>query len=269
MGPATDIPDASGPRDVIVSASAGLPKKDFPLLVDAMAALPGWERQIILARSNGLEDVPDTVARAAAAADPAIQVRVNVAREEVLATMARAVAAIYTLVPDAQMGWPMSIIEAMLCGAIVIGPDRPEARELVGEHLRTYRSASDIADHVRDIAAGGPAVDVARAALVERAQRYREPAEVRRLHDTLRDELTAWRASRLGRPHRLRPAGVAAHSPTNRRVLLASLPWTGSACSADRAPGLAASTSTRARGPRAGARGEGSRPGLRAGRRWG
>jgi glycosyltransferase involved in cell wall biosynthesis len=91
------------------------------------------------------------------------------------------------------MGFPMSIVEAMLCGTIVIAPDRPEAHEIVGPELRTYRTVDDIVRHAREVAEGGPAVEAAREALRHRARRHRDPAELRRLHDLLRDGLTAWK----------------------------------------------------------------------------
>jgi glycosyltransferase involved in cell wall biosynthesis len=193
IGPDTVIPDVPKQPNFVMSVSAGLPKKQFPLLVDAFARLPEMERLIILARTNALLELPAEVAALAASRDPAIEVRVNAARTDALQSMARASAFVYTLDPKANMGFPMSIIEAMLCGTIVIAPDRPEAHAIVGEHLRTYRDVDDIVRHVRDVAAGGPAIEAARAALRERAKRHRDPVELRRLHDSLRDALTEWR----------------------------------------------------------------------------
>jgi glycosyltransferase involved in cell wall biosynthesis len=158
-----------------------------------MAGLPDADRMIILARSNGIEELPQDVLDLVASRDPAIDVQVDVPRSEALGHVARASVLIYTLSPDSVMGYPMSIIEAMLCGTIVIAPDRPEAHAIVGEHLRTYVTVDDIIGHVADVSAGGPDVAAARQALRHRAQRYRAQAERQRLHDELRDGLTAWR----------------------------------------------------------------------------
>jgi glycosyltransferase involved in cell wall biosynthesis len=193
LGDDTVIPTSPDTRRLVLSISAGLPKKDFPLLIEAMAGVPDADRMIILARSNGIEELPQDVLDLAAARDPAIDVQVNVPRSEALGHVARASVLIYTLSSDSVMGYPMSIIEAMLCGTIVIAPDRHEAHAIVGEHLRTYSTVDDIIGHVGDVAAGGPEVAAARQALRHRAQRHRDQAERQRLHDELRDGLTDWR----------------------------------------------------------------------------
>jgi glycosyltransferase involved in cell wall biosynthesis len=193
VGPRTVIPSSPATRDLVLSVSAGLPKKDIPLIVEAMARLPEYQRMIIVARTNGVLELPEQIQRLVAERDPRIQVLVNASRGDSLAAMARASVMLYTLRDDSLMGFPMSIIEAMLCGVIVIAPDRPEAHDIVGEHLRAYRAVDDIVGHVRAVAMGGAEVEEARAALRARAQRHRDPAQLRFLHDSLRDELTAWK----------------------------------------------------------------------------
>jgi hypothetical protein len=197
VGPGTAIPVSPDERRLIYSVSAGLPKKEFAFLVSAMAALPEFDRMIDLACTNGFEELPATVQRLAAEADSSIVVGVNVPRAEVLGHMARASVLLYTLNPQAVMGYPMSIVEAMLCGTIPIMPDRPESRAIVGPSARTFRDRAGIVRHVREVAEGGPAVHDERRRLVELAQRHRDPEELGRLHALLRDDLTAWRALRV------------------------------------------------------------------------
>ncbi len=193
VGAQTIIPESTSPRDLVLSVSAGLPKKDFPFLVDVMSELPEFERKIILARSNGVLDLPQEVVELAAARDPTIDVMVNVPRSQTIAEIARASVLVYTLAPTSTMGFPMSIVEAMLCGTIVIAPDRSEAHSIVGDELRTYHDGADIVRHVREVAKEGPRLEASREALRQRARRHREPAELQRLHDALRDGLTAWK----------------------------------------------------------------------------
>jgi glycosyltransferase involved in cell wall biosynthesis len=196
VNPTTVIPESPPERSLVLSVSAGLPKKDFPFLVGTFALLPEFERAIILGRSNGFEEVPGTVKNLAAEADPMIAVRVNVPRPVVLDEMARASVLVYTLEPGASFGYPMSIVEAMLCGTIPITPDVPQARSVVGPDVRTYRDAEDIVRHTREVAAGGAKIERERAELVTTAQRHRDPAALTLLHDLLRDRLTEWRVPR-------------------------------------------------------------------------
>ncbi|HUE08944.1 MAG TPA: glycosyltransferase [Acidimicrobiales bacterium] len=197
VGPGTHIPASPDPRTLILSVSAGVPKKEFAFLAEAMAALPEVDRMIVLARTNGFEELPAAVQRLAAEADPSIVVGVNVPRAEVLEHMARASVLLYTLNPQASMGYPMSIVEAMLCGTIPIMPERPEARAIVGPSARTYRDRADIVRHVREVARGGPSVAEERRRLVELAQRHRDPEELGRLYAAMRERLTTWRALRV------------------------------------------------------------------------
>jgi hypothetical protein len=56
---------------------------------------------------------------------------------------------------------PMSVVEGLCCGASVIVPDTPEARELA-PHACGYRTVQDIAAHVREVLAGGAAINAER-----------------------------------------------------------------------------------------------------------
>lgn len=200
VGPGTVLPPSPPPdrRTLVLSTSACLPKKDFPLLVDAFAQLPGLERRILVARTNGVVELPEEVVALAAGRDPGIEVAVDVPRAASLADNARAAVLVYSLQPDQPMGYPMSIIEAMLCGTIVVAPERPESYAIVGDDVRTYRTADDIAAHVRAVLAGGPEIDAARESLRRRAARHRAPMEVRRLHDSLRAAVLARAAAGAG-----------------------------------------------------------------------
>jgi glycosyltransferase involved in cell wall biosynthesis len=196
IGPLVVIPPSPVEREGILSVSAGVPKKDFPMLIDVMAQLPTMSRQIILARTNGFEELPGEVAALAGQRDPAITVSVDVARPEVLEAMARASAFVYTVDPAQPLGTPMSIIEAMLCGAVVIGPDRAEIHELVGPELRSYRTPGDIVRHVEEVASGGPAVEAARDALRLRGETHRDPPDRSALLRILNEGLTGWKSRR-------------------------------------------------------------------------
>jgi len=189
------MPKPAQSRTRVASVSAGLPKKDWPLLFEAMDQLADLERTLVLARSNGLEHIPDEVAAAAAALRPAPEVRINLPRAEVFDLLAQTSALIYTVAPGLPLGMPMSVIEGLYAGACVVTPDRPEMEALCATRFRPYRTAADIVAHVRDIASGGPLIEEERRRNHAYAlDRFCDPTLGRRFHRALSDAVTGWRA---------------------------------------------------------------------------
>ena len=183
-----------GPRDLALSVSAGLPKKNWPLLLEAMDGITELERGIVLGRSNGFEDVPDQVAELAAKLEVPPFVAVNLERSEVFALLGRTSVLLYTVEEGPPLGMPMSLIEALRAGACVVHPDRPELRATVGPGFRGYTTVDDIVTHVHEIAAGGPAIEAERKAneAWARAQ-FCDPAAGTRFHEDLSAALERWR----------------------------------------------------------------------------
>jgi len=190
------IPEPPAARTLIASISACLPKKDWPLLLDAMDQLAEFERLIVVARTNGFEDLPDQISRQAAELPNPCAVKVNLPREDVFELLSRTSVLLYTLVPGTPLGMPMSVIEAMRAGACVVVPDLPEMRRLCGEGFRPYHNAADIVAHVREIMAGGEPIESERKTNREWAmQQFCDPARARMFHDELSAALVAWRIS--------------------------------------------------------------------------
>ncbi len=184
-------------RSVIASVSAGLPKKNWPLLLDAMAKLSEFERVIVLARSNGLEEIPGQVETMANESPHPPDIKVNLPRAEVFELLRRTSVIIYTVVPGLPLGMPMSVIEALYAGACVITPDRPEMQALCGDGFRPYQTADDIVAHVREIMLGGDNIEAERRRNHERAKaRFCAPELGQRFHQELSDALTNWRITR-------------------------------------------------------------------------
>ena len=196
------MPPPSPVRDLVMSASAGLPKKDFPLLVDAMARIDGIERQILVATAYLGEELPGQVRQMASRHPDPPTVRVDVPRREVFAALSRAAALIYTLGPDDQFGNPMSVVEGLCAGASVILPDRPEARRFAGPAARFYTSADDIVAHVKEIISGGPAIEQEQADNRTYGMRaFADPALGQRFYAELVEALESWRSERrINRP---------------------------------------------------------------------
>jgi hypothetical protein len=190
-------PLPSAERDLVLFAAAGLPKRDWPLLMEAMALLEGTERRICVAASGGFEqEIAAVIGEASDLRDPPL-IQVNVTREEMGRLLARTAVALYTLVPDERFAEPMAIIDALAMGASVVVPDRPEAVAFAGAHARPYRTEHDIARHVREVLAGGGAIEAEHAANREEGRRrFSDPDYGRRFLEQLRDGLDRVRGTR-------------------------------------------------------------------------
>ena len=183
-----------GSRDLALSVSAGLPKKNWPLLLEAMDQITDLERGIVLARSNGLEEVPDHVIELAAQLDTPPFVQVNLKRSAVFTLLGRTSVMLYTLDEGLPIGMPMSLIEALRAGACVVHPDRPELRHTAGPGFRGYVTVDDIVAHVREITAGGAAIDAERQANESWARsQFCDPALATAFHEELSSALERWR----------------------------------------------------------------------------
>ncbi len=196
----TSCPDEAatrGARDVVLSASAGLPKKDWDTLVGALALLPDLDRRLIVAITNGHERVPSELAtRLTAYAQPPL-LQINTPRETVIELMCRAAVLIYTLVPEITMAMPMSVVEGLCCGASVIVPDTPEARAMAGPHARCYRTPEEIAAHVREAIAGGAAVEAERRENLRYGrERFANPALFAGFAEEVFAAVQRWRSAR-------------------------------------------------------------------------
>jgi len=191
------LPAPAPQRDLLVSISAGLPKKRWEFLVDAFARLTGVERRIVVAVTNGHENVPSDLARWLGDAQADVLLQVNLDRAEVFRLLSRTAALVYTLSPEQPFGMPMSVIEALCSGASVVVPDRPEARALAGPGFRGYRDVDELVNQVREVLAGGPTIEAQRRAGQEFARaHFCGPAGGRRFFQELSAALHRWRQAK-------------------------------------------------------------------------
>jgi hypothetical protein len=191
----SEPPFSEGPRDVVLSASACLPKKDFATLIKAFADLETGERRVVIAATNGFEDLPGEVLREVAKHRHPPLVQMNLNREEVYALLERAAVLVYTL-DDKQerFGQPSSIAEGLLSGAIVVVPERyPQIHLVAGPTARRYRDAADLTRHLREILGAGEALSAERTANRDWARsRYASPELRRRFADDVTEALNEW-----------------------------------------------------------------------------
>ena len=184
-------------RNIVMSASAGLPKKDWDLLLDAFNQLPDVDRRLIIAITNGHEAVPSELAKRLAAYERPPLLQVNMQREAVIGMMCRAAALIYTLVPEKKVAMPMSIVEGLCCGASVILPATTESHEIAGPYAREYRTAEDIAVHVSEVLAGGTAIETERSENMRYGrEHFANPELFGRFAEDVFNALQRWRAVR-------------------------------------------------------------------------
>jgi glycosyltransferase involved in cell wall biosynthesis len=186
-----------GDRTIVLSASAGLPKKDWPTLVGAFAELAdrGVDCRIIVGTTYLHEDEPQIIQDLIDESGAPVALSVDVPHDEVIGLLGRTAAVVYSKVPGGPMGMPRSIIEGMYAGASVIMPDRPESVLTGGPDCRTYTSAADIVRHVDEILAGGPDIDAERAANRQRAEcQFADPAHGATFAAEVAKSLAQWRS---------------------------------------------------------------------------
>jgi glycosyltransferase involved in cell wall biosynthesis len=183
-----ELPARAPEPDLVCSISAGLPKKEWGVLIEALGPMTGVQRRIVIGTTLEHERLPgEVILKAQAYPDPPL-VQVNLTPDQVYALLARAAVVIYTLDPAYSFGCPFSVVSALAMGASVVVPDRPEARDLVGhEWFRGYRTSADIRSHVREVLAGGPVIAMEQAANRQRAlETFCDPDHGKRFYDGLR-----------------------------------------------------------------------------------
>ena len=158
------FPEADPKRSIVLSASAGLPKKDWPTLVGAFAELAkkGVDCRIVVGITDQFEEEPALIRGLIRETGASIMLSVDVPHDQVIALLAHTAAVVYTKHPGGPFGMPRSIIEGMYAGTSVVVPDRPEAALVAGPNRRTYAQSEDIVGHVIEILAGGSEVEAER-----------------------------------------------------------------------------------------------------------
>ena len=127
----------------VLSVSAGLPKKGWPMLMDAMTKLrdttmPEITMEVIVGQTNGFEWIPSFVVDCATERGLSSAVRTNVCYDDVQSAMRSEGVLVYAINPGEHLGQPRSIIEGAIAGIPLVVPDHPAMRLLVGDCAHFY-----------------------------------------------------------------------------------------------------------------------------------
>ena len=193
--------------------SAGLPKKAWHTLFDAVRRVPDTPLSIAVAQTNGFESLPDQIAELAAGV-PRLEftLDVNMPYDEVQSNLAEHGVLISSIEPGQPIGQPRSIIEGALAGIPLVVPDHPGTRGIVGECGRYYTAG--------DTASMTEAIRAALEAPMSVGDRRALAARVRRVHAapdvfadwaaSLSDAVSTWRKDVVagGSPRRSQPTGT-------------------------------------------------------------
>lgn len=190
------FPQAEPERTIVLSASAGLPKKNWPFLVEAFAELArkGVDCRIIIGLTYRHEDEPDRILDLIEASGSSVQLSVDVPHDQVIDLLGRTALVVYSGTLRERFGMPRSIVEGMYAGTSVLLPNRWESRSVAGPDCRTYERPDDIVRHALEVLAGGPEIEEERAANRRLAEiRYADPALATAFAVQLAGALSAWR----------------------------------------------------------------------------
>lgn len=195
----SEHPDPPPDRTIVLSASAGLPKKDWPVLVAAFAELArkGIDCRIMVGLTHNHEDEHTVIRALIEASGASIMLSMDVPHDQVVSLLARTALVVYSHTPgsDYEYGMPCSIIEGMEAGTSVVQPRRPEAAYVAGPGCRTYVDAGGIVRHALEVLAEGPEVEEERRRNRAFAEaHFADPTLATAFTADLAGELAAWRA---------------------------------------------------------------------------
>ncbi len=187
------IPPFAFARSGVVFTSACLPKRNWPKITGILADLHGIERTAILATCHGSEELIDPVAAMLRDADPRISVLCDVSNHTVIRTLTSASSLLYYGSSNHPIGNPRSVVEAWLCGAIPVMPDKPEVRAFAGDHARYYSDASQAVELIRMLNDGGVELAKERTANMDQArERYASAAALNQFSSEIRTSYLKW-----------------------------------------------------------------------------
>jgi glycosyltransferase involved in cell wall biosynthesis len=163
--PDKNFPEPTSERPIVLSVSAAVPKRDWPVLVATFAELArkGVDCRIIVGITDQAEQVLKRIRELIRESGAAIMMSIDVPHDQVIELLSRTAVVVYTKEPGHPFGMPLSIIEGMCAGSSVIVPAYPDVELVAGPNCRAYVDKDDIVRHTLEILAGGPEVEAEQA----------------------------------------------------------------------------------------------------------
>ena len=132
-------------RRLVLRASACLPTKDLELFFDVAAAVPQFRFVLALAEIVSYPELRTEFEQLNASLGGPVDLRWNLSHEAMAELTSQAGLYLHTFGFVQPMGMPVSIAEAMACGAVPIVRESPAARSYAGESALYYDTVDDAA----------------------------------------------------------------------------------------------------------------------------
>jgi glycosyltransferase involved in cell wall biosynthesis len=163
--PDKKFPEPAPERPIVISISAAVPKRDWPMLVGTFAELArkGVDCRIIVGITDEAEPVLMRIRELIRESGAAIMMSIDVPHDQVIDLLARTAVVVYTKEPSHPFGMPLSIVEGMCAGCSVIVPAYPDVESVAGPNCRAYVDKDDIIRHTLEVLAGGSEVEAEQA----------------------------------------------------------------------------------------------------------
>ena len=138
-------------RRLVLRAGACLPTKDLELFIQVAALCPDHKFVLALASVASVPELPDELRALNLSLNCPVDIRIDVQHEEMAELTAKAGIYLHTFGFIQSFGMPVSIAEALACGATVLARDCEEARTYAGPLSLYYDTAEEAAVILRSM----------------------------------------------------------------------------------------------------------------------
>jgi glycosyltransferase involved in cell wall biosynthesis len=138
-------------RHLVLRAGACLPTKDLELFIQVAALCPEHRFVLALASVASLPELPGKLCALNESLEFPVDIHFDVQYDDMAELTAKASIYLHTFGFVQSFGMPVSIAEALACGAIVLARDCAEARNYAGPNSLYYNTAEEAATILRSM----------------------------------------------------------------------------------------------------------------------